>query len=119
MELRKSFDITDLGVSTHFLGLTIEETDEAIYLSQKPLIQKLLKETNMVNCNPKPTPLPVSHVLYESGPNGALPGLEVMSNIPYRETLRSLLYLSTRTRPDLATVASMLGKFSANLAPQH
>lgn len=34
-----------------------------------------------------------------------------MESIPYRQVLRLILFVSTRTRPDIATVVSMLGKF--------
>ena len=37
--------------------------------------------------------------------------MKAMRDIPYREVLGSLLFLATRTRPDLSTAVSMLGKY--------
>lgn len=37
-----------------------------------------------------------------------------MENVPYRSILGSLIYLSTRTTPDIATAVSMLGKFQGD-----
>lgn len=42
-----------------------------------------------------------------------------MQGIPYREILGALLYLSTRTRPNIATTMLMFGKFQAGPAPKH
>ena len=60
-----------------------------------------------------------SHVLYEA--RSTLSGIEVqeMEAIPYRETMRSLLYLSSITRSDIAVSVSMLGNFVSQLAARH
>ena len=42
-----------------------------------------------------------------------------MHAVPYNSILGALLYLSTRTRPDMATVVSMLRKFESAPAPRH
>lgn len=42
-----------------------------------------------------------------------------MESVPYRETLGLLIFLSTLTRPDLATAVSMLGKIQAEPARKH
>lgn len=42
-----------------------------------------------------------------------------MQTVPYSSVLGSLLHLNTRTRPDLATAISMLGKFQSDPAPRH
>lgn len=40
-----------------------------------------------------------------------------MEDKPFRSLLGALLYLSTRTRPDLATAVSMLGKYQSDPGP--
>ena len=40
-----------------------------------------------------------------------------MFNCPFRSVLGGLLYLSTRTRPDIATAVSMMAKFQAAPRP--
>lgn len=44
---------------------------------------------------------------------------EEMKNIPYREAIGSLMFLSTRTRPDISTAVNILAKHSANPHPIH
>lgn len=42
-----------------------------------------------------------------------------MQDKPYQSILGALLYIATRTRPDLTTAGSLLGKFRADPGPQH
>lgn len=42
-----------------------------------------------------------------------------MEIMPYRQILCSLLYLSTRTRPDTAVDVSMLVNYQADPGPGH
>lgn len=42
-----------------------------------------------------------------------------MEKIPFRKVLGALLYLSTRTRPDIATTMSMLAKFQSKPTMAH
>jgi len=44
---------------------------------------------------------------------------EFMTNIPYREVIGSLLWLSLGTRPDITYAVSQVAKFSANPGPTH
>ena len=44
---------------------------------------------------------------------------EAMRNIPYREVIGSLLWLSLGTRPDITYAVSQVAKFSANPGPEH
>lgn len=73
----------------------------------------------MYNCNPLRSPLPVSHIPYEPPMPLAENDAVEMATVPYREVLGSLLYPSTRTRPDLATVVSMLDKYASCDCPIH
>lgn len=41
-----------------------------------------------------------------------------MTSIPYHQVLGSLIYLSTRTRPDISTAVYMLEEFQANPTPK-
>ena len=118
-KLKEKFKITDLGACNHFLGVSIHENSQSVMLTQKALIEKLLSDCKMNECKPSPTPLPLSHVLYE--PRLELSEMQAseMQGVPYKEVLGSLLYLSTRTRPELATVVSMLGKFASSPAMRH
>ena len=118
-QLKAVYKITDLGPLTHFLGVSICEDHGEILMSQKPLLEKLRDETGMRNCKPTRSPLPLSHILYEARSEPAETESEQMKFIPYNSTLGSLLFLSTRTRPDIAAAVSMLGKFASQPCMRH
>jgi len=67
----------------------------------------------MQDAKPTRTPLPMGHVLYEARSELTEKDAAVMENVPYQSVLGCLLFLSTRTRPDIATAVSMLGKFAS------
>lgn len=119
VELQKRFKITDLGKSDLFLGVTIQEDNESILLTQKPLIQRIIESANLVTAKPTRTPLPLSHPLYAARRTLNGDDFKAMESVPFREILGSLLFLSTRTRPDISTAVSMLGKFASAPAPEH
>lgn len=54
--LQSEFDIKDLGVANHCLGLDIEQ-DEGIRINQKTFIKDLLAKFNMVDAKPAATPM--------------------------------------------------------------
>ncbi|PXF39726.1 Retrovirus-related Pol polyprotein from transposon TNT 1-94 [Gracilariopsis chorda] len=85
--LKEKYEVKDLGRSNLFLGVTIHEAPGELMLSQRALIGKILEDTNMINCKPASTPLPLSHALYD--PLELLSDEEKlqMENVPYRETL--------------------------------
>lgn len=73
-----------------------------IHLTQKAYIESILKKYNMQECRPASISLepgikmskevwPVTHKEKEE-----------MLHVPYRELIRSLMYLSQYTRPDIA-----------------
>ena len=112
--LKKHFKITDLGKLSHFLGVKVCETNNGqLHLTQRTLAEKLLLDSGMMESKPRDSPLPLSHVLYEKRSALSQSEQDQMLNVPYSSILGSLLYLSTRTRPDLSTVASMLVKYQA------
>lgn len=42
-----------------------------------------------------------------------------MKSVPYRHLLGSQMFLSRRTRPDIATAVSMFTKFQSDPRPEH
>ena len=68
---------------------------------------------------PADTPLPLCHQLYENRTEISNADKEYMKTVPYRKLLGSLIFLSTRTRPDISTAVSILGNFQENPSPVH
>ena len=109
--LSSLFSTSDLGTCTHFVGMKIERRPAGLFLSQRPFGEKIVDLAGMTNAKPTHAPLPLSHPLYEENKTPTEKDLKAMRDIPYREVLGSLLFLATRTRPDLSTAVSMLGQY--------
>lgn len=115
--LMERLQITDLGVGKQFLGVTIVENE--FMLTQRTLTEKIFNSTGMQSFKPTRVPLPLNHVLYEARKELSPKERSEMETVPYRNIVGALLHLSTRTRPDLCTAVSMLGKFAACPAQQY
>ena len=115
--LSKLFTVTGLGPCKYFLGIKIDRMKDGIFLSQRAYIERLVKAAGMEKAHPKKTPLPLGHRLYETPIPTTDADKHFMRDKPYHEILGALIYLSTRTRPDIATAVSMLGKFQADPGP--
>ena len=118
-ELAMQFTTTNLGPCTHFLGIAVDRSDKGIFLSQKPFTDNLIEFAGLKTAKPTPTPLPLSHCLYEKTEEPTSEDSDEMRNVPYRSVLGSLLYLATRSLPDIATAVSMLAKFQEKPLPRH
>lgn len=69
----------------------------------------------MGNCNAIKTPIDVNATIQANVDNeGKLP-----ANVPFRELIGSLMYLSISTRPDIAFAVSKLSKYLANPSNKH
>lgn len=117
--LRSKFVTTELGPCTHYLGVRVERTKTDIHLSQESFIKRVIDLAGLSDAKPCPTPLPMSHCLYEKQQDVTDEEQAQMERVPYRAVLGSLLYLATRTRPDIATAVSMLAKFQSSPSMRH
>jgi hypothetical protein len=54
--LKKKFEMTDLGFLHYFLGLQVLKTNEGIFLSQSKYACDLLRRFHMDDCKPTPYP---------------------------------------------------------------
>jgi len=109
-ELRtEGFDLEIEGEFTEYLGIGIEELpDESRHMSQKGLIEKIIKNTKMTDCNPNWTP--TTQVPLGSDPDGE-PFDQVDFN--YASIVGMLLYVANNTRPDITFAVSQVARFSA------
>lgn len=118
-KLKELFEITDLGRCSYFLGIKVDYLPRGIFLSQKSYAESILLASNMDSAKFARSPLPMSHPLYEAKRSLTTVEKQFMENVPYRSLLGKLLFLGTRTRPDIATAVSMLAKFQSAPAPEH
>ena len=117
--LSEIFTVTDLGRCTHFLGVKVEYRDDGVFMSQSAYVQKIIEYANMSNAKHTKYPLPLSHPLYEEVSDLSPAETVEMEGIPFRKVLGALLFLSTRTRPDISTAISMIAKFQSKAKPIH
>eukprot|EP00253_Pinus_taeda_P031994 PITA_31994 len=103
-ELRKSFEMTDLGYVHYYLGIQVTKHPKSIFLSQKKYIGDLLNMFGMTECNPLTTPMEQNLKLT------SIEGKEFEDATKYRQLVGSLNYLTT-TRPDISFTAGILSRF--------
>ena len=118
-ELAMKFTTTDLGVCRHFLGIKVDRRPNGIFLSQGSYAERIVEKAGMEDAKTAATPLPMSHPLYEDRADLPAVEREFMERAPYRRLLGSLLFLATRTRPDITTEVSMLAKFQSDPGIKH
>eukprot|EP00253_Pinus_taeda_P024063 PITA_24063 len=111
-ELRKGFEMTDLGYVHYYLGIEVTQHPKSIFLSQKKYIGDLFNRFGMTECNPLTTPMEQNLKLT------SIEGKEFEHATKYRQLVGSLNYLST-TRPDISFVVRILSKFMQNPCEQY
>ncbi|KAI5342994.1 hypothetical protein L3X38_010870 [Prunus dulcis] len=108
----RQYEMTDLGLLHHFLGLGVLQTDSCIFLHQKKYARTLLDKFGLKDCKSVATPLAVNEKLSK------VDGSELADETLYRQMVGSLLYL-TATRPDIMFAACLLARFMHNRTKKH
>ncbi|KAF6202186.1 hypothetical protein GE061_004584 [Apolygus lucorum] len=91
--LKKEFEITIFDNPKNFVGFEISLTPNNLKLNQASYIQRLLEKYEMNDANSVRTPMVTQNQQNQK--------FEEMK-FPFREMVGSLLYVSSKTRPDLA-----------------
>jgi hypothetical protein len=102
--LKKKFEMIDLGFLHYFLGLQVLQTNDGIFLSQSKYACDLLRRFHMDDCKPTPSP-------FQSGVKliATCTSLEVDATL-YCQLVGSLLYL-THTHPNLSFVVGLVARY--------
>ncbi|CAL8132132.1 unnamed protein product [Prunus armeniaca] len=103
-DMMVKYEMTDLGLLHHFLGMGVIQTHTNIFLHQKKYAAALLSKFGLHECKPVSIPLVTTEKL--SKEDGSGPTNEEQ----YRKIVGSLLYL-TATRPDIMYASSLLARF--------
>ncbi|KAI5334414.1 hypothetical protein L3X38_024547 [Prunus dulcis] len=111
-EMMRQYEVTDLGLLHHFLGLGVLQTDTCIFLHQKKYAKTLLDKFGLKDCKPVATPLAVNEKLSKMDRS------DLADETLYRQMVGSLLYL-TAARPYIIFVASLLARFMHNPTKKH
>ena len=98
----KIFDMKDLGEADMILGMKISSTPKGITLSLSHSIEKMLV---LISLNfLLGVPLMNSKMLKKNE-------VELVFHLKYSQLIGSLLYVSNRTRPDIAYIVCRLSRF--------
>ncbi|CAL8997273.1 unnamed protein product [Prunus brigantina] len=111
-EMMKKYEMTDLGLLHHFLGLGVIQAESYIFLHQKKYARTLLDKFGFKDCKAVATPLAMNEKLSKED------GSEQADERVYRQIVGSLLYL-TATRPDIMFAASLLARYMHGPTKKH
>ena len=108
------FKFRDNGELKQFLGTDFKYDRRArkLFMSTKPKIQELFDAYRPRLPNPTKVPLDQSIYVYRPSPN-----LKEVST--YQQIIGSIMYISTRTRPDITVYTNILSRFMKNPTVYH
>ena len=99
--MKQRYEMSDLGLLYHFLGMGILQTDQGVFIHQSKYAKTLLRKFRLKDCKPVSIPLSTGEKLKKMDRS------ELADEELYRKMVGSLLYL-TAIRPDLIYIASLL-----------
>lgn len=105
--LHSLFTIKDLGDVKYFLGMEFTRSPSGVYITQSKYSKDLLRDSNMLDCVPAPTPFPPG-LKFLSDDQDSSPLLDHPDQ--YRRLVGRLLYLNY-SRPDLTYALQQLSQF--------
>ncbi|GJR61813.1 putative zinc finger, CCHC-type containing protein [Tanacetum coccineum] len=114
--LSRNFDMKDLGEASYVIGIEIhrDRANGKLGLSQKAYIERVLNRFNMQHCSPTVAPVIKGDVFGSHQCPKTEAEYEEMKRIPYASVVGSLTYAQVCTRPDIAYICGMLGRFQSN-----
>ncbi|KAJ4754257.1 polyprotein [Rhynchospora pubera] len=110
--MKKQFEMTDLGLLHYFLGLEVKQLSGKIFLSQKKYASDMLYKFGMQGCKPCPTPMNKNEKLLKEDGSGAA------DSAKYRSLVGCLIYL-THTRPDISYAVGVISRFMQTPTNHH
>ncbi|VVA36400.1 PREDICTED: Retrovirus-related Pol poly from transposon, partial [Prunus dulcis] len=93
-DMMEKYEMTNLGLLHHFLGMGVIQTPTSIFLHQRKYASTLLSRFGLSDCKPVAIPLVPTEKLSKDDGSGST------NEEQYRKIVGSLLYL-TATRPDI------------------
>ena len=115
-KLSQKFEMKDLGTLHHFLGVKIVQDKLAgtVWVGQPFYTEKILHHFEMYNSKPVGSPVnPGTKLAASKDPEN------MCNQQMYQALVGSLLYLSTKTRPDIAYAVSSVARYCANPTNDH
>jgi hypothetical protein len=111
-QFQTRFSIKDLGAPRHILGIELIRTNKGIWIGQRSFAIELLRTFLEEDIRPISSPC-------AGYPEESYDFLDEAMHKKYRSLVGCIQYLSQVTRPDLAFISSILGKFVSKPARIH
>nr|GFA19104.1 zinc finger, CCHC-type [Tanacetum cinerariifolium] len=111
-QMEEKFEMSDLGLLAYYLGIEVTQTGGEITIKQTCYINKILKETSMMDSN---------YALKPMDPGTKLVKVEDGNSVDatyYKSLIGSLRYL-LHTRPDLSYSVGLLSRFMQDPKDHH
>ena len=115
-KISEKFEVTDMGALHYFLGVKVYQNPKTneIWIGQPNFTKELLQKLQMSECKQVDTPIDPSIKLMKRTEEE-----EEFDKVKYQSAVGSLLYLSTRTRPDIAFAVGNTARYCAQPSPSH
>jgi hypothetical protein len=110
--LCQSFDMKDMCETDVILNIKLIKVENVITLTQSHYVEKVLSHFGYKHSKPSPTPYDLSLVLQKNKRIGR-------DQLRYSQTIGSLMYLASATRPDISFAVSKLSRFTFNPEDDH
>lgn len=116
--LKSEFEMSDLGEPTCFLGLEVKRDRGAgsLTILQRKYVTDCLVKFNMDKANESPTPIATGvRLIKEENPAE----LKKAANLPYKQTVGSLIFLACLTRCDISYAVHLVSQFMSCYSDEH
>ncbi|KAL8089981.1 hypothetical protein AgCh_039442 [Apium graveolens] len=111
-QMNQKFDMSDLGLLSHYLGIEVKQNRGHIELKQEAYVKKILEKASLAECNPDKHPMNPKEVITK-----AQGGKEVDVTF-YKSLIGGLRYL-VHTRPDIAYSMGIISRFMEKITSMH
>ncbi len=108
------FDVKDLEKLNYILGVQVKQDEDQVWTEKPTFTESILKKYNMQDAKPVKTPVNVILKLLK-----ATEECDLVDQTLYQSVVRRLLYLSTRTRPDITFAVNIVSCFCSKPTKQH
>ena len=111
-EMKATFQMSDLGPLSFYLGIEVHQDDSGITLRQTAYAKRIVELAGLTDCNPALTPMEERLKLSRDSTT------EEVDATQYRRLVGSLRYLA-HTRPDLAFSVGYVSRFMQRPTTEH
>jgi hypothetical protein len=111
-EMKATFQMSDLGLLSFYLGIEVHQGDSGITLQQTAYVKRVVELAGLTDCNPALTSMEERLKLRRDSTT------EEVDATQYRRLMGSLRYL-THTRPDLAFSVDYVSRFMQRPMTEH